>query len=281
MSEIEKSPLPETFDRYLSDIDASGYKSQVQHHFGECKGLVGHEPRGMFLNSVAHEEQTEFEDLFFFYDGLCVRIPDFVDAKGQESFELIPLKKARRTSFTKKNFSFESAPRESESAGPPQLTVTIELENGYSLEFKAARRNCIQLLPGLLKQFPISLNLCWMTESPTTITLNWPQNELSTPWTTAASSFNERGLWGNFYANSEGPSSPQPVTIMYKEGFYAFLPWREAGTCLTGDGCMTEEWYWTPTTPFSPGTYYFQAVYQGRCFVYQSSASGVGELILT
>jgi len=140
--------LRQDFYEYLMRIHAEDAGAQVSYFFLELKGILKQgEPNDIFITTFLENGQHMLEDLWFFLGDLCIKVADFTGHRETDRIKLISLKgEAQCVYITKNNFSFQTESSRSMSV-PPQLTITIKLENDEVLEFKAAQEaNCKQLL---------------------------------------------------------------------------------------------------------------------------------------
>lgn len=141
--------LREDFYYYLVGIHAENVGDSVSYFFRELKELpIEKEPQDIFITSFVEGEQIMLEDLWFFLEGHCIKVTDFLKREEPDRMKLISLEgEAQCVYITKNNFRFQSESPVPMVDAPSQLTITMKLENDEILEFKAAETdNCRHLL---------------------------------------------------------------------------------------------------------------------------------------
>lgn len=88
------------------------------------------------------------EDLWFFLEGHCIKVTDFLKVEKPKRMKLTSLEgEAQCVYITKNNFGFQTESPAPRINVPSQLNVTMKLANDGMLKFKAAQTaNCKHLL---------------------------------------------------------------------------------------------------------------------------------------
>lgn len=141
--------LRKDFYSYLIRINAENVGGRIGYFLREFKNLpIQKEPEAIFITSFVDGEDTMLEDLWFFLEGYCIKVTDFSEHEEPDKMKLISLEgEAQCVYITKKNFRFQTESPDPRRDVPSQLGITMKLENGEVLEFKAAQTaNCKHLL---------------------------------------------------------------------------------------------------------------------------------------
>ena len=152
MNEIEKEPSTENVKEYLEKIFSLDLSEDVDYFLTESKNLSERAPKDIFItNSVTEGEilgpRSTTEDLWFFFDGYCMKVNDVAASKKLERIELIPLKgDVQNVCIIKKNFRATGGGPTIANQPAPQLTITVQRKIG-DIKLKAAQPfNCRALL---------------------------------------------------------------------------------------------------------------------------------------
>ena len=151
--------IAQEFKDYLTDIDAWQYYEDVDYFLGEARNVPPFKDiQDILITNYPQDDQTVPEDLWMFFDGYCVKVKDFSKVADEpEIFELRSLKiDAKRVDITKQNYSLlQTDSRQRIELGPaPRLEISIKVEDGQTLDFKAVESaNCTHLLEIYKKHF--------------------------------------------------------------------------------------------------------------------------------
>lgn len=132
--------LRQDFYEYLMQIHAENAGARVAYFFRELKEVLKQkEPEDIFITNYLEGGVDFSEDLWFFLEGRCIKVTDFLVKEKPDRMKLISLEgEAQCIYITKNNFSFQTKSSQRKDT-PSQLTITMKLENDEVLEFKAAQ----------------------------------------------------------------------------------------------------------------------------------------------